>query len=893
IHGICHGAWCWENYLDFFSKQGFDVYALSLRGHGASAGGDRISQWKVDDYVEDVRALTTWLKHQNGGAAQPILVGHSMGGMVVQRYLEQYPQEAAAAVFLAAAPNMSLPRYLYNFRGILLNFVPAVLTFDFGRLRHLMGGYFFSQPERMRQYDDKLGNESMRVIFRMLFAQFFPRKAAANLPVLVLGANEDKIYAPRSLEKMAARYHADLRMYGDRGHDLMLEPGWETPAEDLLYWLGNKNLAPPANPETAESNRASVAPVSAGVLPQPAVPAVVAAKHPSARQKPSQRLLKGFFNQPVKKHFISTDFHGKLDSLKHELLTAGLIDGSDNWIGGETSLVLNGDFIDRGHTFKEIFEYLDSLREQAQTQGAEIVELFGNHEQLFLQYMLGNNEALYWWLNKNDEALEYFGYSGRRAEVLASPELMRNDERCQELKNLLLRHIADEKMKALYTLGGVAVVHGGVLPHLISLKDNLEKKVGKYNEEFKNAIADGDFTHKMFSTGKGTFKGEDTLPGFFWASYPEYVGNEKELIKQIVGHERADSTDIKISPLKRILNIEVGHFRRSDQESTLGYVLTAGYDVELVDFHDIPDMKDRESGADGRSLMRLLVLLAAGGLMAVLLSILNHWLFSPEVFPRTEQASLPSLWSALLLPLAQISRGLLAPIRRGTVFRYNLNLADGGQANPASQANPAAVTASPEFLSTLNRAMLGFFGLRAVDTDLQDSLKIDEGQILSLARLGVSLKFDLVIEKDLGWFPFLLNLVLFRFAHLEDPTVTLPAWLVQTWASRGQGSRAPWWADRLLTLIVATQGLQRKILAWQAAQFGNPRVHWQYLIHAHLRVGDPGLNAAVVLFETLLRSEQTPPTSEMFLLQAYQALFESGLGQGAEALSRRMALLQS
>ncbi|NTV52837.1 MAG: hypothetical protein HGA76_07495, partial [Candidatus Firestonebacteria bacterium] len=42
IHGICHGAWCWENYLDFFSKQGFDVYALSLRGHGASAGGDRI-----------------------------------------------------------------------------------------------------------------------------------------------------------------------------------------------------------------------------------------------------------------------------------------------------------------------------------------------------------------------------------------------------------------------------------------------------------------------------------------------------------------------------------------------------------------------------------------------------------------------------------------------------------------------------------------------------------------------------------------------------------------------------------------------------------------------------------------------------------------------------------
>ena len=41
LHGAWHGAWCWENFLDFFTREGFVCHALDLEGHGAESRGPR------------------------------------------------------------------------------------------------------------------------------------------------------------------------------------------------------------------------------------------------------------------------------------------------------------------------------------------------------------------------------------------------------------------------------------------------------------------------------------------------------------------------------------------------------------------------------------------------------------------------------------------------------------------------------------------------------------------------------------------------------------------------------------------------------------------------------------------------------------------------------------
>ena len=97
VHGGYHAAWCWdEHFLDYFADNGFRAFAVSLRGHGGSTRSKPLGSCSISDYVDDVHSAADRLD------SEPVLVGHSMGGFVVQKHLEQY--RAPAAVLMASIP---------------------------------------------------------------------------------------------------------------------------------------------------------------------------------------------------------------------------------------------------------------------------------------------------------------------------------------------------------------------------------------------------------------------------------------------------------------------------------------------------------------------------------------------------------------------------------------------------------------------------------------------------------------------------------------------------------------------------------------------------------------------------------------------------------------------
>src|SRR5512134_2697443 len=100
LHGAWHGAWCWENFLPYFAMQGYEAHALSLRGHGNSEGREGIRWYSTSDYVADLRQVVKSL------SVSPVLIGHSMGGYVVQKHLES--QDAPAGVLLASIPTTGI-----------------------------------------------------------------------------------------------------------------------------------------------------------------------------------------------------------------------------------------------------------------------------------------------------------------------------------------------------------------------------------------------------------------------------------------------------------------------------------------------------------------------------------------------------------------------------------------------------------------------------------------------------------------------------------------------------------------------------------------------------------------------------------------------------------------
>lgn len=240
VHGAWHGAWCWdEHFLPYFAAQGFAAHALSLRGHGASPGAPHVRGLHIGQYVADLAAVAATLP------APPVVIGHSMGGLVVQKYLERHP--APAAVLLASVP----PHGVVNVTGRMLvhhtgPFLLANLTtrlYPLVATPRLARDLFFTPglPDAdVRRYQQQMQDESYLGYLDMLLVSL-PRprriRRIGQPPLLVLGAAHDHVFAPGEITATARAFGTTATIVPDIAHDMMLEPGWQGVADTIIAWL--------------------------------------------------------------------------------------------------------------------------------------------------------------------------------------------------------------------------------------------------------------------------------------------------------------------------------------------------------------------------------------------------------------------------------------------------------------------------------------------------------------------------------------------------------------------------------------------------------------------------------------------------------------------------------
>ena len=240
VHGAYTAAWCWEeHFLPFFAEAGYAAYALSLAGHGGSRGREQLDSFAIADYVADVAHVAGRLP------APPVLIGHSMGGFVVQKYLEDHC--APGAVLMCSVPPQGLMASAFG-----LMFSKPSLMKD---LNSMMGGgqvsldtlrdALFNQPvaiDDLKRYSRLSQAESYRAIWDMTLFNLPQPSRISKTPLLVMGAESDHLI-PASLVEMTARtYGVDAEIFPGMGHGLMLEREWRKPAQRILDWLGELEL---------------------------------------------------------------------------------------------------------------------------------------------------------------------------------------------------------------------------------------------------------------------------------------------------------------------------------------------------------------------------------------------------------------------------------------------------------------------------------------------------------------------------------------------------------------------------------------------------------------------------------------------------------------------------
>ena len=247
IHGMYMNSLCWEHWESYFQKNGFKTLAPDWPGRDQSIESLRknylnsqLGELTLSKIIEHYTNILEKLDEK------PIIIGHSMGGLVVQ--LLHQKDLAAAGVAIDSAAPMGVFSTKWSFLKAnwahITPFVsqsrPIVMTFERFQYAFVNG---LPMEEQRAAYDRYVVPESRRVPRESLTAKVDFKKQKP--PLLLVAGSADNII-PASLNKSNYNKYkssssvTSFKEFPGRTHYIIGQKGWEEVAGYVNDWL-NKN----------------------------------------------------------------------------------------------------------------------------------------------------------------------------------------------------------------------------------------------------------------------------------------------------------------------------------------------------------------------------------------------------------------------------------------------------------------------------------------------------------------------------------------------------------------------------------------------------------------------------------------------------------------------------
>jgi pimeloyl-ACP methyl ester carboxylesterase len=254
VHGAFTASWSFDRFRKPFEKAGYRVRAIDLPHHEPKANLDALAKSGLREFAQalynDIRDLEA-----------PILIGHSMGGLLSQMVAAKRP--VSALILLAPAapwgvgPNTAEETAANLALFALGDFWARPIDPDFASARRFALQRF--EREEARSIFARFVPDSGKAAFETIHWWRDASMAAAapayliQAPILALAGTHDVLTPPATVRRIAGRFsgpQATFLELPDMGHWLVAEPGWERVAGLCLDWLesagfgrGRKNLA--------------------------------------------------------------------------------------------------------------------------------------------------------------------------------------------------------------------------------------------------------------------------------------------------------------------------------------------------------------------------------------------------------------------------------------------------------------------------------------------------------------------------------------------------------------------------------------------------------------------------------------------------------------------------
>lgn len=246
IHGMYLTPKSWIEWENYFVAQGFQTHAPAWPHHTGSVEeinalhpNPELAQLSLNQLLDHYREIIENLEQS------PVLIGHSMGGLIVQKLLSE--GLGAGGIAINSAPPQGVisidPNFLKanwpHINPLLSDSQPTRL-----KLREFSFGFMngFTEEEQIEAYNEYIVPESRRVGKAPLSSQGAIDYSYSRRPLLMISGGKDHI-TPESLnysnfvKYMDTQAITDYKQFPERTHWTLQQSEWETVADYILNWI--------------------------------------------------------------------------------------------------------------------------------------------------------------------------------------------------------------------------------------------------------------------------------------------------------------------------------------------------------------------------------------------------------------------------------------------------------------------------------------------------------------------------------------------------------------------------------------------------------------------------------------------------------------------------------